>query len=125
MKMKKMLVAFGGVVVLLLLFFISVEGDYREHQRPLKISDLSAEKLTEFKEVQYLIERIERADAFEDKEIYLAFKTTGEVKKKSKLMMFDPEYQSLLKRREAIFNPFNRKTEGFGYVVYKFLGVVK
>lgn len=109
--------------LLLLGGFAHVEDDYQRHQKPLKYSDLTLEQKGEHYRISTLMGDIEKASADEDKEIFLAFKTRGELKQKTKSVMFNSEYQDLLKQRNEVLNPPSRKTEGFGYATYKFLGV--
>lgn len=123
MKKNKMVVL-GGLVVLSLAFFIVVEGDYREHQNPIKFNCLTLEEKGELHRISTLLGDIEKISADEDKEIYLAFKTKGQIIKKTRTVMFDQEYQNLLTQRKEILNPQSRKNEGFGFKIYKFLGIV-
>lgn len=109
--------------LLLLGGFALVEGDYQRHQKPFTYSDLTLEQKGEHHRISTLMGDIEKASADEDKEIYLAFKTRGEFKQKTKSVMFNSEYQDLLKQRNEVLNPPSRKTEGFGYATYKFLGI--
>ena len=108
---------------LLLGGFTAVAVNYEQHQRPLQYSDLTLEQKGEHYRISTLMGDIEKASADEDKEIYLAFKTRGEFKQKTKSVMFNSEYQDLLKQRNEVLNPPSRKTEGFGYATYKFLGI--
>lgn len=105
--------------------FTAVAVNYEQHQRPFKYSDLPLESKGEHHRISTLLREIEKDSANEDKEIYLAFKTRGEVKQKTKSVMFNSEYQDLLKEREELFNPPSRKIEGFGYAILSFLGFVK
>lgn len=104
---------------------VAVAVDYEQHQRPLSYNKLTLEAKGEHYRISRLIGDIEKASDDEDEEIYLAFKTRGEFKRKTKSVMFNSDYQELLKQREALFNPPSRKTEGFGYAVLKFLGFKK
>ena len=123
-KLTKQSIA-AGTFLLLFGGTIAVAVDYGQHQRPLTYSNLPLESKGEHRLINSMMRDIEKASANEDKEIYLAFKTRGEVVPKKRLVMFNNEYQDLIKEREALFNPPSRKTEGFGYATLNFLGVVK
>lgn len=113
-----------GLFCFVLVSTITIEVDYQKHQRSMTYSELTLEQKGEHHRISSLIMAIQRASAQEDNERFLAYKLRGEFKDTKKPLMFNSEYQTLVKQLQDLMNPTSRKTEGYGYQIYKFLGVV-
>ena len=103
--------------------FLMIEMDYQKHQRPMTYSELTLEQKGEHRRISSLIMAMQRASAQEDNEGFLAYRLRGEFKDTKKPLLTNSEYQTLVKQLQDLMNPDSRKTEGYGYKFYKFLGV--
>lgn len=119
---KKAIIVIGSFIVSGT--FLMIEMDYQKHQRPMTYSELTLEQKGEYYRISSLISDMQRASDQEDNERFISYKTKGEFKSNKKPLILNNEYRSLTIELKKITNPPSLKTEGFGYSVYKFLGVI-
>lgn len=124
MKTSTKVLALSSLVVSLVVF-AAVEGNYQKYQRPMKYSDLTLEAKGEHHRISLELAAMRKVSAQEDNENFDAYKEKGDFRGNKKSLILDKEYQSLANEMKILLNPPSRKTEGFGYEIYKFLGVIK